>query len=71
MIPFRGDQTEWPRDQLRDKALAWHYDESISHTYSGWQTCAAIIEDHFKELIGVARCDLRASAERHSELRGA
>ncbi len=42
---------EWPRDQLREKALAWHYDESKNHSYSGWQSCATIIEDHFQELI--------------------
>ncbi len=58
MIPFRGDQMEWPRDQLKDKALAWHYDESKYHAYSGWQSCSAIIEDHFRELI---RCKMRYS----------
>lgn len=52
-IPFRGDNLEWPRDQLKDKALAWHYDESRSHTYSGWQSCAVIIEAHFQELLRV------------------
>jgi hypothetical protein len=41
---------EWPRDHLKDKALAWHYDESKYHSYSGWQSCVAIIEDHFQEL---------------------
>lgn len=50
MIPFRGNM-EWPRNQLKDKAFAWHYDESKYHTYSGWQPLTEIIEDHFQELI--------------------
>jgi hypothetical protein len=50
-IPFRGQNMEWPRDQLKDKALAWHYDESKYHTYSGWQPFTEIIEDHFQELV--------------------
>jgi hypothetical protein len=41
---------KWPRDQLQDKAFAWHYDESAYHNYSGWQPITQIIEEHFKEL---------------------
>jgi hypothetical protein len=51
MIPFKGESMEWPRAQLKDKALAWHYDESKYHTYSDWQPSAKIIEDHFQELL--------------------
>jgi hypothetical protein len=51
MIPFKGESMEWPRDGLKDKALAWHYDESKYHTYSDWQPSSKIINDHFQELI--------------------
>lgn len=47
-IPWKD--LEWPRDQLRDKAFAWQYDEPEFHSYSGWQPIAKIVQDHFQEL---------------------
>jgi hypothetical protein len=52
MIPFKG-QMKWPRDQLRDKAFAWHYDEARSQGYTGWQPACEIINEHLQELIRV------------------
>ena len=51
MIPFKGENMEWPRDGLKDRALAWHYDESKYHTYSDWQPSAKIIGEHLQELM--------------------
>jgi hypothetical protein len=48
-IPIKDEQ--WPRDQLRQKAFAWPYDESQYHSYSGWQPIRFIIHEHFQELI--------------------
>ncbi len=48
-IPIVNGQ--WPRDQLRQKAFAWPYDEPPFHNYSGWQSYIDIIQEHFQELI--------------------
>jgi hypothetical protein len=47
-IPFVD--LNWPRDQLRDKAFAWPYDEPAYDSYSGWQPIGEIVQDHFQEL---------------------
>jgi hypothetical protein len=49
-IPFRGADLQWPRDQLKDKAFAWHYDEAEYHKYTGWTPMADIINEHLREL---------------------
>jgi hypothetical protein len=49
MIPIKDGQ--WPRNQLKNKTFAWHYDESEYHTYSGWQSVEEIIQDHLQALI--------------------
>jgi hypothetical protein len=48
MIPIRNG--EWPRPHLKDKGLAWHYDEAEYHKYTGWQPVEMIIHEHLKEL---------------------
>ncbi len=48
-IPILNGQ--WPRDQLRQKAFAWPYDEAQFNKYSGWQPIDLIIQEHFQELI--------------------
>ena len=47
-IPF--DNGKWPRDQLRDKALAWPYHEPKYTTYTGWTPVEVILADHSREL---------------------
>jgi hypothetical protein len=46
-IPMINGQ--WPRDQLRDKALAWHNEPQFK-IYSNWQDIIAIMKEHFEEL---------------------
>jgi hypothetical protein len=44
------DNGQWPRDQLRDKAFAWPYDDPGYKNYSGWTPVGHILDEHMKEL---------------------